>query len=176
MRARAMVALVLATGCADDLGPLHPDTIAELTRSKGDAHGYGHTAIYDATLLPDECDCPAVTVPNGMTGGGSLGSLCILQLVSQAFVTVEVVQNDGTMLLRFELFEMVGPIDADDTFSIGAYDGLSAFEAGHRTARLDGHFEDDDFFGDFAQHYDGETLDQSFDCRESFGVEAIRRP
>ena len=63
------------------------------------------------------------------------------------------------------------------TFSLGVYDGLSAFESGHRTARLDGRFEDVDLFvGDFAQHYDAKAIDQSIDCSESFGVEAIRRP
>ena len=87
-------------------------------------------------------------------------------------------QNDGTMLLSFETFEMVGPLDADGTFSLGALDELPSFEKGQRAARLDGSFEDVDLFvGEFAQHYDVDALDQSIDCTERFRIEdAIRRP
>jgi hypothetical protein len=171
-RASLVGALALAIGCADDPGPLDPATIAELARTKGDAHGYGRTATYDAMLTPDSCDCPAIDFPIEM-----VGSLCVLQLVPEAFVTIQIVQNDGTLLLEFEPFELVGPIDQDGTFSLGAIDEISVFESGRRTARLDGSFEDIDLLvGEFAQHYDAKTLDQTFDCTERFSVEAIRRP
>ena len=171
-RAAGLIALALASGCADEHGPLHPDTVLELARTKGDARGYAKTATYDAMLTPGSCDCPAV-----MFGLDAFGSLCTLQLVPEAFVTLEVVQNDGTLLVQFEPFELVGPLDDDGTFSLGALDRLQAFETGYRAARIDGAFEDTDLFvGEFAQHYDAKALEQSVDCTERFGVEAIRRP
>jgi len=171
-RAGLVGAVAIASACADDPGPLHPETIAELARSKGDARGYGKSATYDATLTPGSCDCPAVMFPVD-----AFGSLCLLQLVPQAFVTVDVVQTDGTLLVEFEPFELVGPIDQDGTFALGALDGLPSFVTGQRTARLDGSFEDTDLFvGEFAQHYDAQLIDQEIDCTERFGIEAIRRP
>jgi len=172
---RLGAALLLAApsiACASDGGPLDADTVAALVRTPGSAEGYARSGLYDATLVPESCDCPAVT---GM-------ALCLLAAVPEAFASLEIVQSDGHLLVPVELTELVGPLDDDGTFSVGAVDDLTnALVDGHHVARLDGEFDEDgDFTGDFGHRYQATFVgpmaeEQEVDCTERFTVEALRR-
>lgn len=172
IRAAAVVTLAALVGCGSDDGPLDADTVAGLVRTPGSAEGYARTGLYDATLLPESCDCPAVT---GMT-------LCLLAAVPEAFASLDIVQSDGSLVVPIEIYELVGPLQDDGTFTVGAVDDLTnALVDGRHIARFDGEFaEDGGFAGDFAHRYQATFIDtmleeREVDCTERFTVEAVRR-
>lgn len=173
MTRRVLAALVgLLGGCAEDDGPMSRQTVAALARTSGDAIGYARTGIYDATLSEGECDCPVVSIDLIGTQ-----SLCALDVAPQIPRSVGLVQSDGVLLLRIDPVELTGPLDADDTFSIGAVDSLSLLGgSGVRIARIDGDFDDDGVIvAEFRQRIDGDFADEKVDCEERFEVEAIPR-
>ncbi len=169
---RLALALAVASGCAEDDGPMSRATVAALARSSGDAVGYGRSGIYDAMLTEAECDCPVVSLD--LIGSQSL---CTLDAAPMLWRTVGVVQSDGVLLLRIDPVELTGPLDADDTFSIGTVDSLTLLGgSGVRISRIDGEFDDvGEIAAVFRQRIDGKFADQEVDCEESFAVEAIPR-
>jgi hypothetical protein len=166
------LALLVASGCAEDDGPLARDTVASLARTPGDAIGYGRTGIYDATLSDAECDCPVVTLD--LVGSASL---CTLDIQMQMSRSLGIAQNDGIMVLRVDPVELSGPLDQDGTFAIGAVDSLTLLGgSGVRVSRIDGEFDDAGvLLGEYRRRIDGDFAEATVDCEESFSVRAFPR-
>jgi hypothetical protein len=166
------LAVLVASGCSEDDGPLARDTVASLARTPGDAIGYGRTGIYDARLSDAECDCPVVTLD--LIGSASL---CTLDIAMQMNRSIGIAQNDGVMVLRVDPVELSGPLDQDGTFSIGAVDSLTLLGgSGVRVSRIDGEFDENGILlGEYRQRIDGDFAEATVDCEESFSVEAVPR-
>ena len=177
------LAVLVASGCSEDDGPLARDTVASLARTPGNAIGYGRTGIYDAmylagliaddaTLSDADCNCPVVTLD--LVGSASL---CTLDIAMQMMRSLGIAQNDGVMVLRVDPVELSGPLDQDGTFAIGAVDSLTLLGgSGVRVSRIDGEFDDAGvLLGEYRQRIDGDFAETTVDCEESFSIEAVPR-
>jgi hypothetical protein len=130
------LALLTATGgCDDDPGPLHPDVVADIARTPGDAVGYDRTGAIQG--LVEALDCPCDPDP-------AFETLSLCSLVDTAGTgmlqgQLDASQTNGHMVVSLESFVVTGGVDQDGTIRLGAVTNLtSVITRGHVVTRVDG--------------------------------------
>lgn len=167
---RVAVAVVLASACADESGPLDRETIAGIARARGDALGGERSGIYQASLEVNACDCP-----------DELGlAVCLSEdLVEAIAVFIDITEGDGFMVARFEQLpqlELSGAIDADGTATLGSvFIGFDLDSNVVLLGRFDGTFgEDGEIVGAVSLRADGKLAGAPIACGNEAEVDGIR--
>ena len=179
--------MTVASGCKDDPGELDPDVVHDIARTPGDAVGLDLTGDYDAEVTPITCDCPFIGPLAGLSlcQGSSPGSTAPRETT---FFALTVLQTDGLIVLRYEDLTLTGGLNADGSFSAGGIIDISTLlTSGDIITRIDGEFDDtagiDQFEASIAHRLRGDVLalpdidneTSSFDCVETFTLQATRR-
>lgn len=180
--------MTVVGGCKDEPGELDPDVVHDIARTPGDAMGLALTGDYDAEVTPITCDCPFIGPLAGLSlcQNGSLDSTDVP--AETTFFALSVLQTDGLIVLRYKDFTLTGGLNADGSFSAGGVIDISTLlTSGKIITRIDGEFDDtadiDQFDASIAHRLRGDVLPlpdidnetSSFDCVETFTVQATRR-
>lgn len=184
MRASAAVVIggVLGLwGCSQsEVDPLDHDVVADLGSQQGDASGLDASGRYLVVFEEERCDCD-------VGGIQALASLCRAirrpSLLTQG-TEMNVVQAEGQVSLlpeeaqfqtsvELQIRELVGPLNADGTFSAGFVSDFVSLSRGRVLLRADGDFEDLDtttptISGTLAYRIQGDILLQIEDGRSNW--------
>ncbi|MEM6995039.1 MAG: hypothetical protein AAF721_31285 [Myxococcota bacterium] len=185
--AAALVGCALTVGCSEPAGELDADVVHDIARTPGDAIGLDRSGEYDAELTAVQCDCPDLGTLEGISlcqGSGPISPMP----GDKIFVTIDVVQTDGIILIRYDGQALTGGLDADGSFAAGGlFDMDTLVTTGEIITRMDGEFDDEAstnafdatiknrLHGDAAAGL-GEGSDRtSLDCVETFSLDATGR-
>ena len=180
------LASTISTGCRETPGELDPQVVHDLSRQPGDSEDLDLTGTYSGQITIAECGCPEIealkerSLCNGIDGVNP-------EVGQSGFVSFEVVQTDGILMLRLDPLSLTGPIYEDGNFSVGGlFDMTTALSTGNIVSRMDGTFDLDSnrrdiealaqvrFNGDAA--FDIESTDDrtSLDCVERYEIVGSR--
>lgn len=175
-----------ASGCAEDPGELDRDVVHDLSRQPGDANSLLLSGNYDAQLVPVECGCPQSAVLEGLSLCQGTGLLSPM-VGDTLFITFDVVQSGGLLLMRYYDRSVTGGIYESGDFALGGvFDMSSLVTSGEIVTRLDGTFDTtgttDRFesmmrlrlHGEAAVSLSDEDDRMSIDCVETFELTARR--
>jgi hypothetical protein len=183
VRRAGLLALALApSACADELGPLDPEVVAELARPPGDAKGTAFSGRYILTLTI--VDCPCTTYP--------YYSLCPTMGATGTFgLGFTATHGEGLLELDTDYTSLYGRVDADGSFAVGEVVALdTGLLSGQAVSRVDGDFDLDTdgaarVDGELARHVVGDypevdpvtgavTKTIHIDCTERFMFDGTR--
>lgn len=179
----AVFALAL-TGCQETPGELDPQVVHDLSRQPGDGLDLDLTGTYSGQITVAECGCPEIAALEEMT---ICNTAIDPEIGSTGFVSFEVVQTDGILMLRLETLALTGPIYADGTFSAGGlFDATTPLTTANIVSRIDGTFDLDSnrtdvealaqvrFRGDAAFDIDAMENQSAVDCVERYEIVGSR--
>jgi len=185
-------ALVLAffPACAEDLAPLDPEVLAEITRTRGDAEGIELSGLYTGVFEPLECGCEDTELPVAFT---LCETIDIAPISTGSMLNVEVIQADGSV--RITTFPglnndslglprvptLYGPLMADGRVSAaGVVQADAVLLTGQFLSRVDGTLDEEGLelelqqrlavSGNLTPILDGPRATQSVDCSERISM------
>ncbi len=173
----ALAGLALA-GCADDPGELDPETVNRLSRTQGNAQGFGLSGEWTTTVEVIDCgDCPPLFIAPELSMCSSLTDI-FPDSGGPITTSMTVVQSDGTLLLRALDLGGTGPLDADGSFVVGRVTDLTtALSQGFVVVRADGEIELGErptLSATLRQRVAGSVVDETIDCVQTFEIYAER--
>lgn len=181
----AVLALAL-TSCQETPGELDPQVVHDLSRQPGDGLDLDLTGTYSGQITIVECGCPELDALTDRTLCNGIGGI-VPEVGQTGFVSFEVVQTDGILMLRLETLSLTGPIYEDGEFSVGGlFDMTTAVSTGNIVSRIDGTFDVDSnrndlealaqvrLKGDAAFDIDSMDDRTSLDCVERYEIVGSR--
>jgi hypothetical protein len=161
--------LATALACADELDPLDPDLIRELSLERGSAVGDVHGGAWAFEFELATCDCPSVEVD------GQTQDLCAFAQFWPG--ELQVSQADGLLAIPIDPITLTGAIESDGSFVVASrHDASTLLGPLESLARIDGQFKasSTQADGSVAQRLLGDLAGEPLDCRWTGSFVATR--
>jgi hypothetical protein len=149
MKSALAAGVLWLAACEEPLGPLSPETVDAITKTKGDAVGFERSGAYLVQVEVVECPCSTTTSATGRPGAVTqilrpLSACAMIEQGPEEPARIDVVATDGVVAFGSagSDTQLIGPLYEGGRFSAGAVTSIVTFAAeGRRITRLDGDFD-----------------------------------